>query len=68
MNYLTDKIRTIFDGSKNGANEHIQNNTKDKTSSPTVMDCVHVIHWLMAAGAKQEGGGGHEKEESSIHR
>ena len=48
----SDKIRTIFDGSKNGANEHSQNNTKERDTSPIVMDCVDVIHSLTAAAAQ----------------
>ena len=41
-----DKIRTIYDGSFGGANAHIQQNSTEKTTAPTVMDCVHGIHWL----------------------
>ena len=44
-----DKIRTIYDGSFGGANAHIQQNSTEKTTAPTVMDCVHGIHWLRAA-------------------
>ena len=44
-----DKIRTIYDGSWGGANAHIQRNTEECTTAPTVMDCVHCIHWLRAA-------------------
>ena len=36
-----DKIRTIYDGSFGGANAHIQQNSTEKTTAPTVMDCVH---------------------------
>ena len=42
-----DKVRTIYDGSWGGANAHIQNNTSEKTTSPTVMDCVQAIQWLI---------------------
>jgi len=48
-----DKIRTIYDGSFGGANAHIQQNSTEKTTAPTVMDCVHGIHWLRAAGKLQ---------------
>lgn len=41
-----DKIRTIYDGSWGRANAHIQQNTTEKTTAPTVMDCVQAIHWL----------------------
>ena len=41
-----DKIRTIYDGSWGGANAKIQQNTVEKTTAPTVMDCVQAIHWL----------------------
>ena len=41
-----DKIRTIYDGSWGHANSHIQQNTVEKTTAPTVMDCVQAIHWL----------------------
>ena len=43
-----DKIRTIYDGSWGGANAHIQANTDERTTAPTVMDCLHGIHWLQA--------------------
>ena len=42
-------MRTIYDGSFGGANAHIQQNSTEKTTAPTVMDCVHGIHWLRAA-------------------
>lgn len=32
-----------------GANAQIQQNTKERTTAPTVLDCVHAIHWLRAA-------------------
>ena len=35
-----DKIRTIYDGSAGGANIHIQNQTMERTTAPTVLDCV----------------------------
>lgn len=50
-----DKVRTIYDGSFGGANKPIQQNTVEKTTAPTVMDCVHGIHWLQAAGATAGG-------------
>ena len=45
----SDKVRTIFDGSWGGANTHIQSNTVERTTAPTVMDCVQALHWLHAA-------------------
>ncbi len=44
-----DKIRTIYDGSWGGAHAHIQTNCAERTATPTVMDCLHGIHWLQAA-------------------
>eukprot|EP00435_Cladocopium_sp_Y103_P060109 s690_g21.t2 len=44
----SDKVRTVFDGSWGGANTHIQANTKERTTAPTVMDCVQALHWLHA--------------------
>ena len=38
-----DKIRTIYDGSWGGANAHIQANCEERTTAPTVMDCMHGI-------------------------
>ena len=46
-----DKIRTIYDGSWDHANSHIQQNTVEKTTAPTVMDCIQAIHWLNTAKA-----------------
>ena len=46
-----DKVRAIYDGSFGGANAHIQKNSTEKTTAPTVMDCIHGIHWLRAAGS-----------------
>ena len=45
----SDKIRTIYDGSKGGANAHIQAHTGEKTTAPMVGDCLHAIHWLRTA-------------------
>ena len=50
-----DKIRTIYDGSFGGANSHIQQNTSEKTTAPTVMDCMHGIHWINAAASLSPG-------------
>ena len=47
----SDKIRTIYDGSKGGANAHIQAHTEEKTTAPMVGDCLHAIHWLRTAAA-----------------
>ena len=44
-----DKIRTIYDGSAGGANIHIQNHTMERTTAPTVLDCVQALHWLHEA-------------------
>ena len=49
-----DKVRTIYDGSFGGANAHIQKNSAEKTTAPTVMDCG--IHWLRAAGSLAPAG------------
>ena len=46
-----DKIRTIYDGFFGGANKHIQNNTTERTTAPTVLDCVHALHWLHEASS-----------------
>ena len=32
-----------------GANTHIQSNTIEHTTAPTVMDCVQALHWLQAS-------------------
>ena len=50
-----DKIRTIYDGSFGGANSHIQQNTSEKTTAPTVMDCMHGIHWIHASASMAPG-------------
>ena len=50
-----DKIRTIYDGSFGGANSHIQQNTSEKTTAPTVMDCMHGIHWINASASLSPG-------------
>ncbi|CAE7382941.1 CML13, partial [Symbiodinium microadriaticum] len=52
----SDKIRSIFDGSKGGANLRIQQNTVEKTTAPTVMDCIQFLHWLRSA--RSRGGTG----------
>ena len=44
-----DKVRAIYDGSIGGANAKIQQNTKERTTAPTGLDCVHALHWLHAA-------------------
>ena len=41
-----DKVRTIYDGSIGYQNLHIQQNTVERTTAPTVNDCLHVLHWL----------------------
>ena len=46
-----DKIRATYDGSFGGANSHIQQNTSEKTTAPTVMDCMHGIHWIHASSS-----------------
>ena len=40
----SDKVRTIFDGSWGGAGTHIQANTTERTTAPTVMDCIQALH------------------------
>ena len=52
----SDKIRSIFDGSKGGANLRIQQNTVEKTTAPTVMDCVQCLHWLRSARSRGDTG------------
>ena len=47
-----DKVCTIHDGSWGGANAHTQANCEERTTAPTVMDCLHGIHWLQAAQAE----------------
>ena len=37
----SDKVRTIFDGSWG---THIQANTTERTTAPTVMDCIQALH------------------------
>lgn len=37
------------------ANSHIQQNTSEKTTAPTVLDCLHGIHWLRAAESNTTG-------------
>ena len=41
-----DRIRTIYDGSWGRANARIQANCAERITAPTVMDCMHGIHWL----------------------
>ena len=43
-----DKIRTIYDGSIGGQNAKIQQHTKEKTTLPTVADCIQALHWCSA--------------------
>ena len=38
-----DEIRTIYDGSAGGANTHIQNQTMERTTAPTVLDSVQSL-------------------------
>jgi hypothetical protein len=40
-----DKVRTIYDGTVGGQNGRIQHHIKEKTTSPTVQDAMHAIHW-----------------------
>lgn len=48
-----DKVRTIYDGSWAGANTHIQNNTMERITAPTVLDCVQAIQWLRITPAPE---------------
>ena len=50
-----DKIRTIYDGSWGHTNSHIQQNTVEKTTAPTVMDCIQAIHWLSTSKETTSG-------------
>ena len=43
-----DKIRTIYNGSWG----HIQSNCQESATAPTVMGCMHGIHWLQASRAE----------------
>ena len=49
-----DKIRTIYDGSWGGANAHIQANTEERTTAPTVMR-LPPRHSLVAGVTKRTG-------------
>ena len=40
-----DKVRTIYDGTVGGQNGRIQHHIKETTTSPTVQDAMHAIHW-----------------------
>ena len=53
---MSRTIRSIFDGSKGGANLRIHQNRVEKTTAPTVMDCVQCLHWLRSA--RSRGGTG----------
>ena len=66
-----DKIRTIYDGSFGGANKHIQNNTTERTTAPTVLDCVHALHWLREASRSSptpSGAAGPVREEEGTEQ
>ena len=58
-----DKIRTIYDGSWGRANAHIQQNTAEKTTAPTVMDCIEAIRYSLA----EYGQGGPHPSSSHGH-
>ena len=45
----SDKIRTIYDGTRGGQNLWIRFNTKERTTAPTVHDAMHALHWLKEA-------------------
>ena len=47
----SDKIRTIFDGTKGGQNAYIRAHTKERTTSPTVHDAMHALHWCKEAAS-----------------
>ena len=40
-----------------GANLRIQQNRAEKTTAPTVMDCVQCLHWLRASRSRGNPGG-----------
>eukprot|EP00435_Cladocopium_sp_Y103_P018030 s1944_g4.t1 len=61
----SDKVRTIFDGTWGGANTHIQANTKERTTAPTVMDCVQALHWLHAVSQSASGSANGEQGDTS---
>lgn len=42
-----DKIRTIYDGTVGGQNDRIQDHILEKTTSPTLHDAMHAIHWVL---------------------
>jgi hypothetical protein len=46
-------VRNIYDGSVGGANHHIQNQTLERTTAPTVLHCVRALHWLQEARGSQ---------------
>ena len=47
----SDKVRTLYDGSVGGQNDHIRKNTEEKTTSPAVHDCLRALHWCRHAAA-----------------
>ena len=69
----SDKIRTIYDGSKGGANAHIQAHTEEKTTAPMVGDCLHAIHWLRTAAdhphlLRAPSSSGTDEEPRDVHQ
>ena len=67
----SDKIRTIYAGSKGGANAH-QAHTEEKTTAPMVGDCLHAIHWLRTAADHphllRASSSGTDEEPRDIHQ
>ncbi|CAE8634286.1 unnamed protein product, partial [Polarella glacialis] len=45
-----DKLRTIFDGTAPGMNDHIRKNTKEKTTCPGLADALYGLRWLKTYG------------------
>ena len=52
----SDKIRSIFDGSKGGANLRIQQNRVEKTTARTVTVCNQCLRWLRASRSRGNPG------------
>ncbi|CAE8603238.1 unnamed protein product, partial [Polarella glacialis] len=45
-----DKLRTIFDGTAPGMNDHIRKNTKEKTTCSGLADALYGLRWLKTYG------------------
>lgn len=60
----SDKIRTIYDGTKGGQNLWIRFNTAERTTAPTVHDAMHGLHWLKEARSSALESQDDEQDES----